>query len=146
MLLVAQNYIWCAEKTKWSAVPLAVGLAVNFGLNVVLVPAWGLLGAVISTTAATGIATAVLYWMNTIAGMQLDRGMIWLTVTPIALCGGPWIASAVLAIVLVALPFSLTLVSAQERVLVAQFYRDSMTRFAPFWVGRTKTVEARHAT
>ncbi len=68
LLLVAQNYIWCAEKTKLERVPLAAGLAINFGLNIVLIPAWGLLGAVIATTAATGLATAVLYWMNAMAG------------------------------------------------------------------------------
>jgi O-antigen/teichoic acid export membrane protein len=146
MLLVAQNYIWCAEKTKWSAVPLAVGLAINFGMNMALIPAWGLLGAVISTTAATGLATAVLYWINALAGMRLQRGMIWLTVIPIALCGGAWCATAMLVIVAAALPFSKTLVTAEERVALTEFYQDAVAKLAANWLNRAKPAGSPHAT
>jgi O-antigen/teichoic acid export membrane protein len=146
MLLVAQNYIWCAEKTKWSAVPLAIGLAVNFGLNVALIPAWGLQGAVISTTAATGVATAVLYWINCLAGMRLDRGMIWLTVVPIALCGGPWWATSMLVLMATALPFSRALISDDERVILGQFYQASIAKLAAIGLKSAKSVEPRHAT
>ena len=146
MLLVAQNYIWCAEKTKWSAVPLAAGLAINFGLNIALIPAWGLLGAVISTTAATGLATAVLYWMNAMAGMRLQPGMIWLTIVPIALCGGPWCATAMVVIVITVLPFSKTLVTVEERIALASFLQDSIATLAANWVNRAKPAESHHAT
>ena len=146
LLLVAQNYIWCAEKTKWSAVPLAVGLAVNVGLNIALIPAWGLLGAVISTTAATGLAAAVLYWINALAGMRLQPGMIWLTIVPVAMCGGPWCATAMLVIVVAALPFSKTLVTVEERVALAAFVQDSIAMLAANWVNRAKPAESHHAT
>jgi O-antigen/teichoic acid export membrane protein len=146
LLLVAQNYIWCAEKTKWSAVPLAIGLVVNFGLNMVLIPAAGLQGAVISTTAATGIATAVLYWINYLAGMRLEGGMIWLTVVPVALCGGPWWATTTLALVAVALPLSRTLISDNERVALGQFYHDAVGKLTAMGLKPAKSGEPHHAT
>ena len=49
---------------------------VNVAINLVLIPAWGLHGAVVATTIATALALAVLYWINHRAGMQLQRGMI----------------------------------------------------------------------
>ena len=56
LLLVAQNYIWCAEKDEAGA-PSRWRPAWRSTLrfNIVLIPAWGLLGAVISTTVATGL-------------------------------------------------------------------------------------------
>jgi O-antigen/teichoic acid export membrane protein len=146
LLLVAQNYIWCAEKTKWSAVPLAAGLAINFCLNLALIPAWGLLGAVVSTTVATGLATAVLYWINAMAGMRLEPGMIWLSVAPAALCGGPWCATAMLVLVAAAIPFSKSLVTVDERVALAELYRIAADRVAAYWSRRAAQVEPSHAT
>jgi hypothetical protein len=119
---------------------------VNFGLNMVLIPVWGLPGAVISTTAATGMALAVLYWINHRAGMRLTRGMIWLSVVPIALCGGTWCATGMLVLVAAALPLSRSLVSDAERVVLGEFYRTSIARLAAIGVKSAKSVEPRHAT
>ena len=41
LLLIAQNYIWCAEQAKLGPFPVAVGLAANIAINVLLIPAWG---------------------------------------------------------------------------------------------------------
>ena len=77
LLLVAQNYVWCAEKAKLAVLPLVGGLLVNIGIDLLLIPAWGLLGAVVATTIATGVALGAIYWINHRAGMQFDRGMLW---------------------------------------------------------------------
>jgi O-antigen/teichoic acid export membrane protein len=53
LLLVGQNYLWCAERTRLSTLPLAIGLGTNVLLNLILLPSWGLQGAVISTAVAT---------------------------------------------------------------------------------------------
>jgi hypothetical protein len=102
-------------------------------------------GAVISTTAATGIATAVLYWINHLAGMRLERGMIWLTVLPLALCGGAWCATALALVVAAALPFSRTLISASERDALAALYHETIARLGTL-SKRAQPVEPRHAT
>jgi O-antigen/teichoic acid export membrane protein len=146
LLLVAQNYIWCAEKTRWSTVPLAVGLAVNIALNVALIPAWGLLGAVVSTTAATGLATAVLYWINYRAGMRLERGMIVLSAAPIALCGGAWCGTALLMLLAILLPFSKTLLTESERGALLEIWHSALVKLPAYWSHGSKPIESSHAT
>jgi O-antigen/teichoic acid export membrane protein len=146
LLLVAQNYIWCAEKTRLSTIPLAAGLAMNIALNVVLIPAWGLWGAVVSTTAATGSATAVLYWINHRAGMRLQPGMVLLSLTPIALCGGPWCGTAIVLLLAAAMPFSKTLLTHDERRALGQIGQRLLPRLAPYWSHRVKPIESSHAT
>jgi O-antigen/teichoic acid export membrane protein len=141
LLLVAQNYIWCAEKAKLGTLPLAVGLVVNIAANMVLIPAWGLMGAVVSTTAATGVAIGVLYWMNHRAGMQLERGMLLLTVAPVALCGGVWTATAALAALCVTMPFSRTLVSDSEREALGEMYGNLKAKLAARWTPVVEQAE-----
>jgi O-antigen/teichoic acid export membrane protein len=144
-LLVAQNYIWCAEKTRLSTIPLAAGLAINIALNVVLLPAWGLLGAVVSTTVATGSATAVLYWINHRSGMTLQPGMILLTVAPAALCGGAWCGTAIVVLLAVLLPFSKTLLTAQERDSLGELCESYVAKLAAYWSGAANDREPSHA-
>ena len=79
LLIVAQNYIWCAEKTKIGSMPLGIGLVANILLNLVLLPIWGLYGAVVATTLATGLALGLLYWLNRREGMELQSGLLWLS-------------------------------------------------------------------
>ena len=145
LLLVAQNYVWCAEKTKLCTVPLGVGLVTNFILNLVLIPAWGLQGAVVSTTVATGLAIAVLYWINHRAGMQLQPGMIWLTLAPAALCGGPWSATAALVAFAVVLPFSKTLLTPEERHSLAELARAYLGKLNAYWTPPAEQTEPSHA-
>jgi O-antigen/teichoic acid export membrane protein len=145
LLHVAQNYIWCAERAKWSTVPLAAGLVINVGLNVVLIPAWGLLGAVISTTAATGSALGVLYWINHRAGMRLQRGMILLTMAPAVLSAGAGCATAAFVALAVALPFSQTLFTREECDSLVQLARTQLEKFSALWSRQAKPTEPSHA-
>ena len=146
LLLVAQNYIWCAERMKLGALPLAAGLAVNLVLNLVLIPAWGLLGAVVATTASTGLALAVLYWINHRAGMHLQAGMLWLTVAPLALCGGAWAATVVFLVLVAALPYSRTLVTQDERNAIAELCRAYVAKLVAYGSRRAEQAEVGHAT
>ena len=47
LLLIAQQYAWCAERSRSATLPLVVGLVANVVMNLLLLPIWGLLGAVI---------------------------------------------------------------------------------------------------
>jgi PST family polysaccharide transporter len=145
LLLIAQNYVWCAEKAKLATAPVAMGLVANIAINIVLIPAWGLLGAVVSTTVATGLALAVLYVINHRAGMRIQAGLIWLTIAPAAMCGGVWWGLAALIVLAVVLPFSKTLITQQERDVIAAFGRDLLGRLAAYRSRRVKRVEATHA-
>jgi O-antigen/teichoic acid export membrane protein len=145
MLLVAQNYIWCAERMKLGTLPLAIGLMVNVAINLALIPAWGLLGAVVATTISTGLALAVLYWINHRAGMQLQAGMLLLSVAPIALCAGPWAATLTFGFLVAALPFSKMLVTEQERAAIADLTRSYWTKIVDVWSQLASKSEPTHA-
>jgi O-antigen/teichoic acid export membrane protein len=145
LLLVAQNYLWCAEKAKLATLPIVAGLIANISINVALIPAWGLLGAVVSTTIATGLALTVLYAINRRAGMQIQPGLVWLSTAPVAMCGGPWWGLAGLAAVVAALPFSRTLITQPERDVIAEFGRTLLSRWTAYRSARVETVEASHA-
>jgi O-antigen/teichoic acid export membrane protein len=123
LLIVAQNYIWCAEKTKLGSLPLGIGLAANVLLNLALLPIWGLYGAVLATTVSTGLALALLYWLNHRVGMELQSGLLWLSAAPIALGGGVWLAAAVLVAVVVAALFSRTVFTDSERSMLVGYLR-----------------------
>lgn len=145
LLLVAQNYVWCAEKAKLGVLPVVAGLAMNIAINLVLVPAWGLLGAVVSTTVATGSALAMMYWINRRAGMRLDLGMVMLSVAPAALGGGVWCATAVFLLLAATVPFSRMLFTQDERDLFAAFGQSYLSRFGSYLSRTRKQGEANHA-
>ncbi len=145
LLLVAQNYVWCAEKAKLGVMPVVAGLALNIGINLVLVPAWGLLGAVVSTTVATGSALFMMYWINRRAGMRLDLGMVALSVAPVALGGGVWCGTAVFLLLAATVPFSRTLVTQNERDLFAAFGQSYWSRLGAYWSRTGKHGEVNHA-
>lgn len=145
LLLIAQNYIWCAEKAKLASVAVAAGLLVNIAINIVLIPAWGLLGAVVSTTIATGLALAVMYAINRRSGMEIQPGLVWLTLAPASMCGGVWCGLVGLTVVTAALPFSRTLLTQPERDEICGFARRALERLAAWRATRLEAGGATHA-
>jgi len=82
---IAQNYLWCAEKTRLATAPLVLGLLVNVALNLVLLPTYGLTGAVLATAISTGLCLATVMALSYQHGLRLDRGTWILVASPIAL-------------------------------------------------------------
>jgi O-antigen/teichoic acid export membrane protein len=76
---IAHNYLWCAEKTKLATVPLALGLAANILLNLLLLPVWGLLGAVVATGISTLLCLVLTLLLNRHSGMRIASGT-WLAI------------------------------------------------------------------
>jgi O-antigen/teichoic acid export membrane protein len=146
LLLVSQNYLWCAEKNKLAALPLVVGLLISVGIDLALIPTWGLQGAVVATTLATAAALAALYWLNGRTGMQLDRGMILLSIAPVALCGGAWCATGATLLIVAALPFSRTLVTLKEREVLVELSQQFRGRLRSCWTSTNDVAEPHHAT
>ncbi|MGD9634616.1 MAG: polysaccharide biosynthesis C-terminal domain-containing protein, partial [Pirellulales bacterium] len=142
ILIVAQNYIWCAEKTKLGSVPLGIGLVVNILLNIVLIPLWGLYGAVFATTLSTGLALGLLYWLNHREGMEIHAGLVWLTFSPIALGGGAWLGAAVLLIILLAAPFSRWLFTDDERAMLGSYLRQHLDTATSLLLRQPKQAKA----
>jgi O-antigen/teichoic acid export membrane protein len=100
LALLSQTYLWCAERAWLSSLPLLLGLVANVVLNLLLLPKYGLWGAVLGTTSANGLALGLTLLLNRVAGMRLDRAAIVLCAAPLALGFGLWPSLVVLLAVL----------------------------------------------
>lgn len=85
LLLVAQTYVWCAEKSHMATPPLVAGLLINVGLNLLLLPVWGLLGAVVATALATLVALLGQFIVNHRLGMAVQPSSVALMFSPFLL-------------------------------------------------------------
>lgn len=115
VFFVAQNYLWCAERARLATVPLAVGLLINICLNLLLLPMWGLLGAVVATAISTLVCLVAILLLSHRQGMQLDMGLWIVIVAPLAITGGPITAGFVFLTLVVACLASDVVLNKQER-------------------------------
>jgi O-antigen/teichoic acid export membrane protein len=96
---VAQNWLWCNEKTRLASLAMLAGLATNVGLNLVLLPRLGLVGAVLATAVGNVVVLGGICCCNRWLGLRLDLGTRVALVLPAAMAFGPWVALAVLLLV-----------------------------------------------
>ena len=88
MLLIVQNYLYCVEKARFASLALLGGLALNVPLNLLLLPRWGLPGAVLATAAANAFALGLICLFNRRLGFRLDDGARLVLVLPMVVCLG----------------------------------------------------------
>lgn len=100
LALIVESYLWCAERPRMACLIYFLGLGVNIALNVVLLPLWGLPGAVIATAAGNAVALALAIWLC--HRLELERdGAVWLVaVLPLTLLLGVVPAAVSLAVVI----------------------------------------------
>jgi O-antigen/teichoic acid export membrane protein len=132
-LAVAQNYLWCAERAGLASLPLLVGLLTNVVCQILLLPRFGLHGAVWSTTIANFTALVLLYRLSSWQGMQVDRGTWLLTLLPLAIAMGRWTAlAAVVGVAIVAISNDRLFSAAEKREIADTFSRA--TRRLKAWL------------
>lgn len=89
---IGQDYLWVAERGKWVALAVGVSLVANVALNLLLLPIWGLHGAVVATLIANGILMLAQWIAMARCGYQLDQTTLLVTVLPLTLLAGPWVS------------------------------------------------------
>ncbi|MDX1961805.1 MAG: lipopolysaccharide biosynthesis protein [Pirellulales bacterium] len=95
--VIAQMYLWCAEKARWGCLALALGLVVNVLLNWLWLPQGGLAGGMLATAVASLAMLGVLYGLCVWLGMRLDGQTVAISVLPGILLLGLWPTLALLA-------------------------------------------------
>ena len=115
LIMVSENFLWCAEKARLGSIALGVGLAANVGLNLLLLPPLGLLGAVLATTLANLVALGLVCAFNHRLGMRIDRGLWVVLSLPLALPLGATATLLALAAVALGAFRGTQLLSAEER-------------------------------
>ena len=140
--LVTQNYLWCAEHARLAAWPLAIGLVFNIALNIVLLPLWGLYGAVVATAAATLICVALLMLLSKRHGLSIDFGTILLVLMPLALVAGIQASCIFLLVVLpIALQTNLVFTN-QEHVKLRRSLRKALEKLSPMFRPQVPTTSS----
>ncbi len=120
---VSQDYLWVAEKGKWATFANAFGLLVNIGLNLVLIPAIGLPGAVLATACGNAVLVVLMTLLNHRLGCKADVG-IWLCLAlpMLLLLSKPLAIGAVLMVGIVCVSTNLIL-SSDEKTDLLTFAR-----------------------
>jgi len=119
LTIVAQTYLWCAERAGLVGLALLLGLIVNVALNLLLLPRLGLLGAVLATTAANFVALMLVMLINRRLGMHIDFGTWVALLLPMVVCLGPINAALSLLVVALYVAVSDRLLSREERHLLS---------------------------
>jgi O-antigen/teichoic acid export membrane protein len=129
--LILQTYLLCAERAGLLSVSLAIGLALNIPLNLLLLPWLGLLGAALSATASNALLLWSVCRFNHRFGFRFDTGVIVVLLLPVLLCCGVW--PAILAVVVVAADavWGNRLLATEEKRLLARGLVDYGKRFRP---------------
>ena len=102
LVTLGENYLLVAERGKLVAVCLACGLVANIGLNALLLPVWGLHGAVVATLSAHGTVLLTLWLAMSRTEFAWDRTVLYVTLLPMTLLLGPWVAAASVMITIAA--------------------------------------------
>ena len=137
---LAQNYLWCAEKTRLATLPLAIGLSVNVCLNLLLLPVWGLYGAVTATAVSTLICLASILMISNRFGLPLDRGTWLVALSPLALPAGPVVAAAVLLLLLIFTTGTRLILNDDEHEKLRQLLSDAFRKIKPIFQRRTSAA------
>ncbi len=131
IMCVARVYLWCAEKVWLVSIAYLGGLVVNIGLNLLLVPPLGLLGAVLGTCTANFVSLGLVLAVSSTNGLRLDRATWIVSLLPLTLMLGLWgsLIGTGAAIVL-ALGTELVFTDDERRELfaVARRYQEKLLR------------------
>jgi O-antigen/teichoic acid export membrane protein len=113
--MVAQQYLWCAERAGLVGLALGTGLAVNIVLNLALLPRLGLFGVVLAATAANVVALILILVFARLGGFHSHRGL-WIILCAVpAVCLGFWVTAGVLAAIALGAVCSDQILSSEEK-------------------------------
>jgi len=96
---VAHNYLWCAERAGLGALSLLCGLVTNVLLNLLLLPRYGLLGAVLAAASSKLLSLVLVYFFTRQCGMRISVGAWLVVLAPLVLSLGVWPAIAAVAVI-----------------------------------------------
>lgn len=126
---ISHNWLWCAERSRLVCVGLAVGLATSIGLNLLLLPPFGLQGVVWAAAAAKVMTLVVVWSICRMLAFTIDRGLVVAAALPALLLVGPWWALAGVAAAACGLVPSCGIFDADERRQLFDFGRAQLPRW-----------------
>lgn len=128
VLTVAQDYLWVSEKGKFAVSCMVLGLVSNIVLNAVLIPLWGLWGAVIATAIGNLLGVVTMFVANQLMGCPPDRGCWLALLFPLALLFEPAPAVGISIVVATACLGTRFFFSPSERQMLDRLVRSRFGR------------------
>lgn len=126
LLTVATNYLWCRERPGLASGALLAGLLLNLLFNVILVPLFGLSGAIVATAIANASALALTYTLNARLDMPISLALLLTSALPLLLLAGPVVAFAVItATLILAWKTDWLLTAAEKETIVSTLRRKT---------------------
>jgi PST family polysaccharide transporter len=125
------SYLQCAEKAQRSCIALACGLVINVGINLLLVPSFGLWGAIVATGVANVGVLVILLWACHSLEFKTNFGLIVCLILPIGLCLGEPIAVAMSVISIVLAAMTSVLFTGVEKQRLTKLMLYGIQSFAP---------------
>ncbi len=115
LALLAETYLWCSERASLGSLAFGIALAANIGLNLLLVPRYGLQGAVIATAISNLLGLALVLWLAAMCGLRVSRGVGIVIALPLLLIWGLTALAVGLALVLAIVLLSDWLLCSDEK-------------------------------
>lgn len=129
MACVAKTYLWCDKKVMLISVAFGTCLIASVGLNLLLLPRFGLTGAALSACAVNLLALLLIYRLASLRGLQIESGTWVVSILPAALGLGTVMAGVVLGLALSAAVFSeliFTVAQKSQLRVTAQDYIEKL--------------------
>jgi len=139
LCMLLQTYLWCAERAYAASLVALLGVLVNVSLNLLWLPRMGLLGAVLATAAANGVALFLMLALCRRYGLGVHRGTIVGLLLPISIPAGPWVVLLVLAAVLVETLATDQYLSREEKLEILAGVQKYLGKFR-FWPRRAEAA------
>jgi len=131
LMAIGQDYLWVAEKGKWASLALGVGLILNVVFNMILIPQFGLFGAVYATAIGNGAIVLIIFGANARFGCRPDFGIWACAAIPLLLLLGKTIAIVcVLALIVLVAKTNLILNQEEKAILLATIKEKLGDRFS----------------
>jgi len=121
-------YLSCAERVRLVSVSLFIGLAVNVILNLLLLPSYGLFGAVWATAISKFVVLVTTFLFARSLGMRIHQGTWFITLLPLAICLGTTAALAVVLVTALAVVGTNAILSSAEKQQLLDLAKPHMNR------------------
>ncbi len=129
LIMAAENYLLCAEKARYATAAIGFGLVLNIVLNLILLPRYGLWGAVYATATSNLIVLLIVIAINRALGCRIDRTTLVLLLVPALFLIGYLPVLIVLAILAIATGFFNRCLTHEERILLGETWTHYTGRF-----------------
>jgi O-antigen/teichoic acid export membrane protein len=134
LLTIASTYLWCRERPGLGSAALLAGVVINLAMNLLLVPLYGLMGAVIGTAIANASALSLTYCFNARLELPLTRSLWLASAVPLVLVTGPIMSAVLMLVIGLVIWRTSWLLTAEEKATIADGLRGLVGRLP---VGRT---------